>query len=182
MPLSQTERVGRELLKHYLPFLKVWYGIRPSWLSWPVTGNRLELDIYFPEIKVAVEIDGIQHGRFIAGMQRTFDVFERQQARDLWKVEECARLGITVYKLTIFDLTEQRFPAKLRQIIESGKVHAKGDWALYDRLVYAQERVSYVTPPRDLFATAERLSRARFKPYRPKRVSWWRKVLRLLTG
>src|SRR5215212_1327777 len=107
MPLSQLEALARDLFHYYLPTIKQVHNLRPSWLTWPVTGNRLELDIYLPDIKAAVEADGIQHGRPILGLQRDFAAFERQQARDLWKLEECARQGITVYKLTIFDLTEQ---------------------------------------------------------------------------
>ncbi len=146
MSLSRTESLARELFRHYLPFLKVHYGIRPDWLKWPVTGNNLELDIYFPEIKVAVEVDGIQHGRPIMGMQKDFGAFEKQQARDLWKLEKCRSLGITLYKLTIFDLTERRFPSHLLKLPNARY------W--YDRLPV----------PSHLYAEAEKLSRQKFRP------------------
>jgi hypothetical protein len=177
MPTSRTEAVARALFAHYLPFLKPRYNLRPDWLRWPVTGNRLELDISWPDIQQACEIDGIQHGRFIASMHRDFAAFERQQARDLWKLEECRRRGITVHKLTIFDLTEQRFPAKLRTIIAAGKEAVRGtDPALYDRLVYAAERLPYIVPPTHLYAEAERLSRQKFRPPKPKRPGWWQRL------
>src|SRR5690349_19523696 len=101
MPLSQTEALCRDLFRHYLPFAQPTYNLRPAWLVWPVTGRRLELDLYFEDLHLAVEADGIQHNRPIIGMQKDFAAFERQQARDLYKLEECARRGITVYKLTI---------------------------------------------------------------------------------
>lgn len=149
MPLSRTEYLARKLFKHYLPFLKVQYGIRPDWLKWPVTGNNLELDIYFPEIKVAVEVDGIQHGRPIVGMQKDFAAFEKQQARDIWKLHRCQDLGITLYKLTVFDLTRMSFHGWMEHF--SYRHLGKGiHWS--------------ITPPDYLFAEAEKLSRQRFRP------------------
>lgn len=180
MPLSQTERLARELIHYYLPTVKATYGIRPNWLTWPVTGNRLEIDIFLAEIKVGLEIDGIQHGRPIIGLQRDFAAFERQQARDLWKMEECRRLGIALHKLTIFDLTEQRFPTKLREIIASGQRNTQHNRALHDRLFYYADRLTYAAPPRQLYAQAEKLSRQRFRPPKPKRFGWWDVILRWL--
>ena len=178
MPTSKTEQVARDLFKHYLPMLMVEYGIRPDWLRWPVTGNRLELDIYFPQIKVAVEIQGIQHGRPIVGLQRDFAAFERQQARDLWKMEECHRLGIALHHLTIFDLTAQRFPTKLRLIIDTALANPSLAPAIRDQLQRTRLRLSTMPIPHDLFAQAERLSWAKFRPPKPKKVSWWRRLFR----
>jgi len=35
--------------------------IRPNWLKNPKTGHNLEIDIYFPKSKIAIEYNGIQH-------------------------------------------------------------------------------------------------------------------------
>ncbi len=164
MPLFRTERVARDLFKHYLPFLKVQYGIRPDWLKWPVTGNNLELDIYFPDINVAVEIDGIQHGRSIEGMQKDFAAFEKQQARDLWKLEKCRSLGITLYKLTIFDLTERRFPDHYRAIISTGFQNTDRNSLLSGQLMKCLHSLPHTHAPQHLYAEAEKLSRQKFRP------------------
>ncbi len=170
MALSRTESLARNLFRYYLPFLKVQYGIRPDWLKWPVTGNNLELDIYFPDIKVAVEIDGIQHGRPIMGMQKDFAAFEKQQARDLWKLEKCRSLGITLYKLTIFDLTERRFPDHYRAIISTGFQNTDRDSRLSGQLMKCLSNLPNTHAPRHLYAEAEQLSRQKFRPVnRPKK-------------
>lgn len=172
MPTSRTEALGRALFAHYLPFLKPQYNIRPEWLTWPVTGNRLELDIYYPEIKVAIELDGVQHGRPIIGMQKDFAAFERQQARDLWKMERCQELGITLYKLTIFDLTLKRFYDHLLQILVRGIDATQSHSSV--RVNYAlrgvQMKLAFMERPDVLFAEAEKLSRQKFRPpHAPKK-------------
>ena len=67
---------------------------------------------------MAIEADGIQHGRHIAGMQKDFATFERQQDKNLWKLEEYRRRGITLYKLTTFDLTQPRFEPFIRDLMK----------------------------------------------------------------
>ncbi len=176
---SQTEQLARDLVRHYLPYLKQTHNLRPSWLTWPVTGNRLELDIYLPDIKAGVEAQGIQHNRPIIGMQRDFVDFERQQARDLWKLEQCHRLGITLYHFTIFDLTAQRFPTKLRQLIDTALANPSIDQRVHDQLYRTRLRLSSMPVPHELYAQAERLSRQKFRPRKPKQVSWWRRLLHL---
>jgi hypothetical protein len=145
MPLSRTEFIARSLLQHYLPKDHFQYSVRPDWLRNPKTGRRLELDIYCPARGFAIEVDGIQHGRFVAGMQRDFDHFTDQQSRDMHKIETCKQHGITLYKLTIFDLTQQRFAPFLVRLCVAHRMQL-------DR---------YVDAPKALFAEAERLSRSR---------------------
>ncbi len=186
MPTSRTEALGRSLFAHYLPFLKPQYNIRPEWLTWPVTGNRLELDIYYPEIKVAIELDGVQHGRPVIGMQQDFAAFERQQARDLWKLEKCRELGITLYKLTIFDLTERRFPAKLRALLDVGKEYARTQksYGLCQLIDGSVRMLGSAHVPGHLFAEAEKLSRQKFRPPATKKTKpgIWRTITHLLGG
>ncbi len=188
MPVSRTESLARQLFNHYLPFLKVQYGIRPDWLKWPVTGNNLELDIYFPEIKVAIEADGIQHGRPIIGMQKDFAAFERQQARDLWKLDRCRELGITLYKLTIFDMTENRMLTLLRSITCDGVYAAKGNPRLQKDLAMANDRLFrpdiLIRAPKHLYLEAEKLSRQKFRPplHKKSKPGIWRTITHLLGG
>ncbi len=58
---SQTENLARDLLRHHFPFLHAVYNSRPDWLRNPKTGRRLELDIFYPHINVAVEVQGIDY-------------------------------------------------------------------------------------------------------------------------
>ena len=152
MPVSRTEQLARDLFTHYLPRLRQVHGLRPTWLKNPETGKNLEIDIYFPDIKVGVEVQGVQHGRPIKGLQKDFAAFEKQQRHDMLKIERAKEHGVTLYQLTSFDLTQPRFAPWYTQFcIRHGLSH--------DR---------YLDLPLHLFAAAERLSRMKVvkKPYR----------------
>ena len=159
--LSKTEGVARGLLAHYLPSERPIYNLRPDWLINPSTGNKLELDIFYPSLQIAIEIDGIQHGRYIAGMQKDFAVFTEQQARDAAKIEQCQALGITLYKLDIFDLTQARFEPFMR-----GLMMRLGKYEQFRR----------TTPPKALYAEAKRLSEQQFHPKVTKQLSLWQRL------
>jgi hypothetical protein len=80
---------------------------RPEWL------NRLELDIYLPELKLAFEYQGQQHFHAIkawGGEKALIDL----QARDRKKVEICSQNGIT---LVAIDYTEPLTEGYLREVI-----------------------------------------------------------------
>ena len=140
MPLSKTEATARALLRHYLPREQFVYNSRPDWLKYPPTNRNLELDILMPDRNVAIEVDGAQHGRHIPGFQPTFLDFVVQQRRDMYKLEACALRGMTLYKLTSFDLTQRRFEPFIRQFL------TESEW----------RRTS---PPLHLYRQAEKLSR-----------------------
>lgn len=148
MPLSQTEYIARQLLKHYLPRVHFVYNLRPEWLKHPKSGRRVELDIYAPDLTAAWEIQGVQHGRYIEGMQRDFDAFVGQQGRDMFKIEACKERGITLHRLTSFDLLPFSFERHIRPYV------SEADWRRHN-------------PPVELFQEAERLTRQRAVKRRP---------------
>jgi hypothetical protein len=154
MALSNTERIARGLLHHYLPDERFIFNVRPEWLVNPKTGNALELDIYCEHLKSAWEINGVQHGRFTPGLQKTEADFLKQLEHDMHKVNVCRERCIALYRLTIFDLTQARFEPFVKQFMkEHGQL----------------EQFNRTTPPRTLYIQAERLSRARNVPGRPYR-------------
>jgi len=64
-------------------FNKPFNKARPDFLRNPVTGNfNLELDCFNPELKLAVEYNGIQHYKFTPFFHRTHDAFLNQKYRD----------------------------------------------------------------------------------------------------
>jgi hypothetical protein len=142
---SHTEQLARDLLRHYQPRLRQILNFRPDWLRNPETGRNLELDIYLPDIQAAIEVQGVQHGRPIKGLQRDFAAFEKQQRHDRYKREVCLQHGITLYSLTIFDLTQPRFAPWYVAFVNRHGLK-------FDR---------YAEAPHHLFAKAERLSRAK---------------------
>ena len=166
--VSNTERIARGLLKHYMPNERVAFNVRPEWLVNPKTGNALELDLYLVDLKQAWEINGIQHSRFTPGLQDTNDDFLKQLDHDILKVNVCRERGVALYRLTIIDLTQARFEPFIKQIMKN---HGQLD------------QFNRTTPPRVLYTQAERLSHARAVPGKPYRKPglwpllqrmWWR--------
>ena len=55
---------------------KVFSNCRPDWMKNPFTGKNLEIDIYLPELKLAIEVDGPQHHEYnlhFHGSKKEFD-------------------------------------------------------------------------------------------------------------
>ncbi len=155
MPLSRTERIGRDLFRHYFPREQAVYNVRPDWLVNPETGNALEIDIFYSALNLGVEISGIQHGRFIPGLQDTFADFEKQQRHDALKIERCRERDVRLHALTVFDLTEARFDPFIKRLMgDLGRV----------------EEYRRTRRPSHLYAEAEKLSRQKFRPpHAPKK-------------
>lgn len=78
MSVSLFEQLTRDYFKYTIPFLRVQYNLRPDWLMGE-KGKPLELDIYFPEIKIAVEVQGEQHQMLKSVKER--DKLKRKLAR-----------------------------------------------------------------------------------------------------
>ena len=62
--------------------------------------DGLELDVYIPHLKLAIEWNGIFH---LQPVRSDIDFFQKMQLRDQRKAEKCLSLGITL--LTICDRT-----------------------------------------------------------------------------
>lgn len=69
---------------------------RPDFLRNPVTGGEfnLELDCYNPEMKLAVEYNGIQHYKYTPYFHRNHDQFTNQKYRDDMKRRMCKDNGV----------------------------------------------------------------------------------------
>ena len=88
---------GESRCKEFLEFLykKPFDTIRPSFLTNPVTGHALELDLFNQELGIAVEYNGSQHYHFNDHMhQKSKDKFHNQQYRDYMKRQLCAQHNI----------------------------------------------------------------------------------------
>lgn len=96
---SKFEQRTAVVLKRLLPNVEWKLHERPSWLTYPVTGRRLELDFWSPENNVAIEVDGIQHRVFVPQIHRTKAAFRAQRRRDAWKDRECRRRGVTLIRV-----------------------------------------------------------------------------------
>jgi predicted RNA-binding Zn-ribbon protein involved in translation (DUF1610 family) len=85
----RTENLVRDILERLYPlkFPKA----HPKFLE------RLELDCYNEDYKIAIEYNGIQHYKFDPFFHRTEDAFESQQERDRRKKELCLKHGVDLF-------------------------------------------------------------------------------------
>lgn len=96
---SKGEAECRRVLQKIFgrPFLSQ----RPDFLRNPVTGGEfnLELDCYDPELKLAVEYNGIQHYKYVPYFHRNHEHFINQKYRDDMKRRMCKDNGIILIEV-----------------------------------------------------------------------------------
>lgn len=90
---------GEQMCKNFVEFYfqKPFDKTRPDFLKNPVTGENLELDLYNPDLKLAIEYNGSQHYHYNSFMHKNSrDKFQNQQYRDLIKQDLCRKAEITL--------------------------------------------------------------------------------------
>lgn len=74
------------------------YNCRPIWLKNPYSKRNLELDLFFPNLGIAFEINGMQHFRYTPHFHRNgIEDFHYQVFKDNWKKEMCRLKGIQLF-------------------------------------------------------------------------------------
>ena len=84
----ECKRVMEKIYK--VPFR----NIRPTWLKNPKTNRCLELDVYNPEKKIAVEYNGKQHYEWPNFTNCSYEEFKNQLYRDRVKKYLCKKHGV----------------------------------------------------------------------------------------
>jgi len=87
--MTNIEKLVKRYFEIVLSERRVLYNYRPNWLKNPKTGHNLELDIYYPKIKFAVEVDGFVHRLSLA-----------QKEKDELKNKICKERGIYLLRIT----------------------------------------------------------------------------------
>lgn len=79
---SKLEIATRNALQRI--FNKPFGKIRPNFLRNPVTGNtnNLEIDCFDEELRLAVEVQGVQHYKFSPFFHKNYEAFLNQKYRD----------------------------------------------------------------------------------------------------
>lgn len=99
MPVSKFQSQTKERLMMLLQGYTIEDNYRPDWLINPLTGRRLEIDIWLPDVKIGIEVQGAQHTRFIPSFHKDESDFEKQKARDDFKRAICQQRGIHLYEV-----------------------------------------------------------------------------------
>lgn len=114
--LTLTEELAKEILQEMFPDKEIRLRDRSTVKS-PESGWFMELDLYLPELSLAVELHGVTHYKPIYGAEK----FERQVRNDRLKREECKRLGIRLVEIPLgegvhYDRSDTEL-AKLRALL-----------------------------------------------------------------
>lgn len=75
---------------------------KPKWLHDPRTNGRLELDMFCPELRLAIKYHGEQHFNADDFRHRNRDRFDKLRERDAWKREKCREHGINLIEIRYF--------------------------------------------------------------------------------
>lgn len=120
--ISRGERICRETMETI--YGKPFISVRPDWLINPETGQRLELDCYNDEMKIAVEYNGEQHYKWPNFTNQSKEEFINQVRRDTLKTELCQLLSIYLISVPyhveyneIFNFILSRIPENIERII-----------------------------------------------------------------
>lgn len=96
---SRLEIATRSTLEEM--FQKPFPKIRPSFLNNPVTGGRhnLEIDCYNDELRLGVEVQGVQHYKYVPFFHKNYEAFMNQKYRDQMKRYLCKENGIRLIEV-----------------------------------------------------------------------------------
>jgi hypothetical protein len=98
-------------LQDAFPRLQFIENYHPNWLLSP-SGTRLELDIFIPEMNIAIEIQGQQHFTFIGFFHKSYAEFEKQKEYDEEKRNLCYGAGVRLVEIC----TEKEADIFIREI------------------------------------------------------------------
>ena len=94
---TYREKIVRNILEKLLD--RPFPSCKPRWLINPHTKRRLEIDCFNEDLRLAVEIDGEQHSRFLPHFHKTYDEFVKQQERDIMKNGMIQNKGIKLIRI-----------------------------------------------------------------------------------
>lgn len=97
--MSKLEEFFAKELRMRLGSGAVWRNYRPDWLA-GVSGCALEMDIYLPQQRLVIEIQGQQHFNFVPHFHGEYERFQAQQERDKLKRQLLKQRGLRLIEVT----------------------------------------------------------------------------------
>lgn len=130
---------GEFLCKQYLTLLVSQRdyvdNARPDFLVFPMSGEPLEIDRYYPEEKVGVEFNGLQHYQPTEKYPEE-EEFKHRRTRDVFKMGACFEQGVELVVITARDLSLERMRARIPSRLGKNEVDPN------DGIVRCLERLS----------------------------------------
>ena len=115
--ISTYETRLKKLLDAELPNEPCVDNCRPNWLKNPATGANLELDRYYPFLKIGIEYNGQQHRKKIGG---------EQWERDKLKRHLCAKQGVVRLVFYWRELNRATVAAKIKDVFAMRAAWSEG--------------------------------------------------------
>lgn len=115
--MSNLEKYLSKKLYESFGSIEIKQNYRPQWME------GLELDFYIEELKLAAEIQGIQHYSFVQFFHGTKEKFYEQQKRDAVKSSICRERGIRL--IEIFNEKDaDLFYERIKEIVNVKEVYS----------------------------------------------------------
>jgi len=101
-PKGSKEQYMFKVIDNLLPLQ---YYIRNGYYSFLISprGAPMQLDLYYPDLKLAFEYDGQQHSKYNKYFHKTKKAFEYLKLCDKIKNKICRDLGITLIRINYKD-------------------------------------------------------------------------------
>lgn len=111
MATSQLQRKMSRAISDNFGGYTIRENYRPCWMT-ATDGARLELDFYIEELKVAIEVQGEQHYRYIEFMHGDYAGWLKRQSYDLEKKSICSERNILLLEVS----EERDFPGVIEKM------------------------------------------------------------------
>lgn len=119
--ISALERRIRTLLERH--FSCQFVNVRLPFMKNPVTGRLLELDLYCEQLKLAIELDGVQHRTSSSHFYKEKEgktieqQFQDQKFRDQLKMRLCKENGIKFISIQDSDVQKHMMDDELLNFV-----------------------------------------------------------------
>ena len=129
LPTWVVANAWREILARIFENVETKHNVSPEWLINPATNRRLKLDLYYPEINVALRLEGLQAKQ--RRQRLSLKEEEQERIRLQARAEVCRAHNIELVVINMGDSPKDVFRALdtalgyVRQRAESGKLAQK---------------------------------------------------------
>jgi hypothetical protein len=149
----------REVLLRVFAGFEVVENVTPEWLVNPETNRRLKLDLFYPEVRIAIRFQGLQSRQ---RRQRPSEKEVRQQeTRDMARTAICETHEISLVTIEAIDADPRTTLGSLRTALARAthRLKREGKTTLAGKIAGAQEQLELIARqvrcPEDMTVYAE---------------------------
>jgi len=128
--MSKLQGIIEQACRAWFPQERIWTNYRPEWLF------GMEIDIFLPDLKIAIEVQGHQHYLFVPDLQNTVDKFKAQVDRDKRKKHLIRQRGIAFFEVPCVNKVMGGLQRKLEHFLHkrlSTPPNLRKEWSQHRR-------------------------------------------------